>query len=500
MERPPPAAAGMASSLMHHGALCGVRHVTRKLLILALCPLFVCSLARTESASSVNEPHSSTAPSTAPSSAGSLTAASDDVTANSLPEPVAADASSLKEVASIGQEARPQMSLADAQAEASKWVCGANSELYFFVANPTSGSRLGAKYATSLPMVQVRHGCAEIKVFSQTNAESIALGLEHIVKTIDTLKVLQAHEDGQKPVDMVPLEKRVRVITVGGDGAFSGVFKATADAGADMKWIAGGIIPSGTGNDLAHTYGWTRARFPTDSPLSPANVGKLLDVLRSSDLVPHDSWIVTVKADPDTGSFEAYLPKERTMGILGDDRHGGPKMKQFSINNYFGIGFEGLVGADFDRLRGKSRLWNRAMYGLAFLRHLDAKPVVCDTIDTLYTFNPKLVAILSNNEKYKQIPGLLPCLSLTFLNSRTILGGMELWGPSLRLGLRPPRDPRAFPKFKTFATRLLTSSMSSGDGQIEILSVASTLDYARAATIRTNAIQRLMQGRLLVRP
>lgn len=61
---------------------------------------------------------------------------------------------------------------------------------------------------------------------------------------------------------------------------------------------------------------------------------------------------------------------------------------------------------------------------------------------------------------------------------------MELWGPSARLGLRPPRDPRAFSRFKTFAMRLLTSSMDSGDGQIEILSVASTLDYARAATVR----------------
>lgn len=270
MQRGPPATTAMAGSLIHHGALCGVRHVTRRLLILAICPLFLCSWARTELASTVNEPFSGTASFAGAASAESLTIPSDEVIASFSPKAEAEDTKKPTAETSVGGDTRPPMSLDDAQAEASKWVCGANSELYFFIANPSSGSRVGAKYVTSLPMVQVRHGCAEIKVFSQTNAESIALGLEHIVKAIDAIKVLQTHENGEELIEPVPLEKRVRVITVGGDGAFTGVLKATAEAGADMNWVAGGIIPSGTGNDLAHTYGWTRARFPRDSPLSPA--------------------------------------------------------------------------------------------------------------------------------------------------------------------------------------------------------------------------------------
>lgn len=173
------------------------------------------------------------------------------------------------------QDASPtqQLSLAEAEAEAASWVCGKQTELIFMVSNPKSGSRIGAEYITSLPMVEAQHGCTQVRVFSQLNEESLSLAVEQIGKATQTLKVLSAHEQQQQGGDnkggasFVPLEKRVRLIAVGGDGSFTSTIMAVANAGVDMNWVAGGIIPTGTGNDLAHTYNWTRASFPVFNPL-----------------------------------------------------------------------------------------------------------------------------------------------------------------------------------------------------------------------------------------
>ncbi|KAL8431059.1 hypothetical protein ACSSS7_005530 [Eimeria intestinalis] len=393
------------------------------------------------------------------------------------------------------------MSLQQAKAEASTWVCGRNTQLYFFIANPRSGSCVGAKYITSLPMVEAHHECSEVKVFSQLEPTSMAMGIDYIRRAVNALKTFYGHEHGAAALAKmsedpaaVPLESRIRVITVGGDGGFGLAVAALFQEQIDMNWVATGIIPSGTGNDMGHSYGWTKARFPTNNPLAPGNIEKLLRTLQSSDLAFHDLWRVVIKADPVRGRFEAFSKDEGRVVPLGRDRNGGPRLKRFNLNIYFGLGFDGLVGIAFDQLRGRSRLWNRAMYGLNFLRYIGTSPFVCETIDTLYTFNPKLVALLSNNAKYDKVPGILPCVSLTFLNSKTIIGGLELWGPSTKIGLRPPRDSRVAGAYKAFVKKLRMSRMDSGDGHIEIFSMAKTMDYARAQTVRANAISRVMQG------
>ena len=83
------------------------------------------------------------------------------------------------------------------------------------------------------------------------------------------------------------------------------------------------------------------------------------------------------------------------------------------------------------------------------------------------------------------------CVSITFLNSRTILGGLELWGPSVKLGLSPPKDPNAYADFEAAAHELLTTKADSGDGKIEVFSMGSTADYVQAQAVRrkqTNAL------------
>ncbi|OEH80313.1 putative diacylglycerol kinase [Cyclospora cayetanensis] len=263
-------------------------------------------------------------------------------------------------------------------------------------------------------------GCVELKIFSQTDSQSEHLGIQHIIQAVETVKQLRSAEttqNGSSPASLVPLEKRVRVIAVGGDGAFTWMMMAISKAGTDMEWVASGIIPSGTGNDLAHTYGWVNAGFPSHAPLSDKK-------------------------------------------------------------------FEGLVGSVFDRMRGKSRFWNRLVYGLLFLRFASTDLEVCSAIDTIYTLRASgLLAVLSNNPKYKKVPRLMPCVSLTFLNTRTILGGLELWRPTVKVGVLPPADPAVLPQFEHFYHQLLTAESSTGDGMLEVLSMESTADYFNAQVV-----------------
>lgn len=255
---------------------CGAHLLYKMFVAPAFCLLALSALAEAEvtNGAASAEAQALMGAAAAPAGIAGIAADSASLKGGSLLNPLVQDAEELGTMVSDEQDSRPQMTLSEAQAEADKWVCGRNSELYFFIANPLSGSRLGAKYITSLPMVQVSHGCAELKVFSQRDAGSLALALEHIVRAVDALKVLHAYEREQEGTDKlsddrsaIPLSKRVRVIAVGGDGAFTGAIMAVSNAGVDMNWVAAGIIPSGTGNDLAHTYGWTRARFPSNEPL-----------------------------------------------------------------------------------------------------------------------------------------------------------------------------------------------------------------------------------------
>ncbi|XP_026190455.1 uncharacterized protein LOC34624442 [Cyclospora cayetanensis] len=387
---------------------------------------------------------------------------------------------------------------AEAEVEAAKWVCGARTELYFLFANPVSGSRLGAKFLQTLPMGTATSGCVELKIFSQTDSQSEHLGIQHIIQAVETVKQLRSAEttqNGSSPASLVPLEKRVRVIAVGGDGAFTWMMMAISKAGTDMEWVASGIIPSGTGNDLAHTYGWVNAGFPSHAPLSDKNIQRLLSTLRSSELLFHDFWKVTVVTDSESGSFNKWSSRDHRSVVLGSDRHGGRTTKRFIMSNYFGIGFEGLVGSVFDRMRGKSRFWNRLVYGLLFLRFASTDLEVCSAIDTIYTLRASgLLAVLSNNPKYKKVPRLMPCVSLTFLNTRTILGGLELWRPTVKVGVLPPADPAVLPQFEHFYHQLLTAESSTGDGMLEVLSMESTADYFNAQVVGANAARRILQG------
>nr|ASN64457.1 diacylglycerol kinase 2 [Eimeria falciformis] len=478
----------------------GMHGVCTVLVVLASSLLAFCVFARAEvtadnASSKINTDVTVAGAATAAPAADAAANASDSV-GNLVLKFLSRDGGVLTE-----QNERPRMSLSEAEAEISKWVCGMNSELYFVIANPRSGSQLGAEFIKSLPMTRVRHDCVDFMVFSQRDEASNAMGIGRIAMAVSALKVLYEHQHGNDAKGnssgrlTIPIEERVRVIAVGGDGAFAGMLQAITNAGVDMNFVAVGIIPSGTGNDLAHTYGWVKPSFPTKDPLEPENFKKLISILRSSDLVPHDSWMVVVRTDPNSGGFEAWSPKEGKVRTLGTDRNGGPKVKAFIINNYFGIGFDGLVGISVEKHRGKSRLWNRAMYGFFFMRYLPTSLAVCDFVDTLYTLKPQVVAIVSNNESLRRVPGLLPCVSLTFQNSRTIMGGVELWTPSFKLGVKPPSDPRVFSQYSLFTKQLVATRADSGDGKIELFSMESKVDYAKAATLPVNAIQRVMQGR-----
>jgi|Deesub1362B_J571_1020462.scaffolds.fasta_scaffold04323_2 diacylglycerol kinase family enzyme len=128
-----------------------------------------------------------------------------------------------------------------------------------------------------------------------------------------------------------------RVIIVGGDGTVSGVLNAMTSL--RIK-VPAGIIPLGTGNDLARSLG-----LPTGRPWSLAEV---MAYIRSDRTVPLDLWSIN--------------------GTL-------------TFNNYLSVGLDAQVVRGFSRIRRwiqKHPFWGRrgiyfSVYLMVWLAHLGGR-------------------------------------------------------------------------------------------------------------------------------
>ena len=96
-----------------------------------------------------------------------------------------------------------------------------------------------------------------------------------------------------------------------------------------------GVLPLGTGNDLARALGWGGGY--TDEP-----IGKILTNIGDSDTTLLDRWELAVERNPDA---------------QGDDDNGKGKenLPLNVVNNYFSLGVDAHIALEFHEARGESR-------------------------------------------------------------------------------------------------------------------------------------------------
>ncbi|KAJ2950599.1 hypothetical protein O0L34_g8850 [Tuta absoluta] len=139
----------------------------------------------------------------------------------------------------------------------------------------------------------------------------------------------------------------LRVLACGGDGTVGWVLSVLDRIGTRP---AVGVLPLGTGNDLARALGWGGGY--EDEPIS-----KILANIGESDTVLLDRWQLTVEPN--------------TAAAGEDTSHAKPELPLNVVNNYFSFGVDAHIALEFHEAREahpekfNSRIRNKLFYGTA---------------------------------------------------------------------------------------------------------------------------------------
>lgn len=123
----------------------------------------------------------------------------------------------------------------------------------------------------------------------------------------------------------------MRILACGGDGTVGWVLSILDQIGA-YPAPAVGVLPLGTGNDLARALGWGGGY--KDEP-----IGKILTSIGDSETTLLDRWQLKVekndaKSDDDGGKGKENLP----LNV---------------VNNYFSLGVDAHIALEFHEARGE---------------------------------------------------------------------------------------------------------------------------------------------------
>lgn len=141
---------------------------------------------------------------------------------------------------------------------------------------------------------------------------------------------------------------QLRVLACGGDGTVGWVLSVLDQLGFENP-PAVGVLPLGTGNDLARALGWGGGY--TDEPIS-----KILENIGDSNTVLLDRW--NLKVTPNEGATEGATTGKDTLPLN-------------VVNNYFSMGVDAHIALEFHEAREahperfNSRLRNKMFYGQA---------------------------------------------------------------------------------------------------------------------------------------
>ncbi|XP_057339861.1 eye-specific diacylglycerol kinase isoform X2 [Microplitis mediator] len=140
----------------------------------------------------------------------------------------------------------------------------------------------------------------------------------------------------------------LRILACGGDGTVGWVLSVLDFIGV-FPPPAVGVLPLGTGNDLARALGWGGGY--TDEPIA-----KILTNIGESDTALLDRWKVTVEKNPDATASE-------------DDSRAKENLPLNVVNNYFSLGVDAHIALEFHEAREahpekfNSRFRNKMFYG-----------------------------------------------------------------------------------------------------------------------------------------
>ena len=133
----------------------------------------------------------------------------------------------------------------------------------------------------------------------------------------------------------------LRVLACGGDGTAGWVLSILDQIGISPAPPVG-VLPLGTGNDLARALGWGGGY--TDEPIS-----KILSCMGEAEPVMLDRWELQVEKNEE-------VAQNSNADECGGGGHHHPSRDTLPlsvVNNYFSFGVDAQIALDFHEARGR---------------------------------------------------------------------------------------------------------------------------------------------------
>ncbi|XP_017139867.1 eye-specific diacylglycerol kinase isoform X4 [Drosophila miranda] len=213
-------------------------------------------------------------------------------------------------------------------------------------------------------------------------------------------------------LDMFRKAPNLRVLACGGDGTVGWVLSVLDQIHPPLSPCpAVGVLPLGTGNDLARALGWGgyfSCQGYTDEP-----VGKILREIGMSQCVLMDRW--RVKVTPNDDVCDDHMDRSKANVPLN------------VINNYFSFGVDAHIALEFHEAREahperfNSRLRNKMYYG-----QMGGK----DLILRQYRNLSQWVTLECDGNDFTSKLRDAGCHAVLFLNIPSYGGGTHPWNDS----------------------------------------------------------------------
>ncbi|XP_016984632.1 eye-specific diacylglycerol kinase isoform X3 [Drosophila rhopaloa] len=213
-------------------------------------------------------------------------------------------------------------------------------------------------------------------------------------------------------LDMFRKAPNLRVLACGGDGTVGWVLSVLDQIQPPLQPVpAVGVLPLGTGNDLARALGWGGSIFfqgYTDEP-----IGKVLREIGMSQCVLMDRW--RVKVTPNDDVTDDHVDRSK------------PNVPLNVINNYFSFGVDAHIALEFHEAREahperfNSRLRNKMYYG-----QMGGK----DLILRQYRNLSQWVTLECDGQDFTGRLRDAGCHAVLFLNIPSYGGGTHPWNDS----------------------------------------------------------------------
>nr|XP_032512302.1 eye-specific diacylglycerol kinase-like isoform X5 [Danaus plexippus plexippus] len=217
-------------------------------------------------------------------------------------------------------------------------------------------------------------------------------------------QVFDLTQGGPGPgLEMFRKVPNLRVLACGGDGTVGWVLSVLDRIGSRP---AVGVLPLGTGNDLARALGWGGGY--EDEPIS-----KILAHIGESDTVLLDRWQLKVE------------PNEAASGE--DTSNAKPELPLNVVNNYFSFGVDAHIALEFHEAREahpekfNSRIRNKLFYGTAGGK---------DLMQRKWKGLAEFVTMECDGKDYTPVLKEHKVHAIVFLNIPSYGGGTHPWNKS----------------------------------------------------------------------